>query len=91
LYEWEYIQVQSFTFLPISLISKINLGFNWGDLGLVRMGIRTSPSFTTEKINKINLGFNWGDLGLVRMGIRTSPSFTTEKINKIIWVLIGVI
>jgi uncharacterized membrane protein YuzA (DUF378 family) len=55
---------------------KINLGFNWGDLGLVRMGIRTSPLFHSllfSLILKINLGFNWGDLGLVRMGIRTSP------------------
>ena len=24
-------------------LSKINLGFNWGDLGLMRMGIRISP------------------------------------------------
>ncbi|CAA6829061.1 MAG: Unknown protein, partial [uncultured Aureispira sp.] len=33
--------------------NKINLGFNWGDLGLVRMGIRTSPLFfTTETKTK---------------------------------------
>jgi hypothetical protein len=44
---------------------KINLGFNWGDLGLVRMGIRTSPIFHHRKHHKDNLGFNWGDLGLV--------------------------
>jgi hypothetical protein len=41
--------------LLFSLISKINLGFNWGDLGLVRMGIRTSPIFfySDQKISSL--------------------------------------
>jgi hypothetical protein len=38
---------------------ELNLGFNWGDSGLVCMGIHTSPYFNLLKYQlTINLGFN---------------------------------